>query len=74
MSQEIRQKANRDACAGLVRQAHQELTKLHQDTQDTLGAIAHAMKLVGGALALAEAQRGVGIVESERSGCSRFRR
>ena len=56
MSQEIRQKANRDACAGLVRQAHQELTKVHQGTKEGLDAISHAIKLLEKAQKLAEQQ------------------
>ena len=56
MSQEMRQKANRDACASLIQQAHQELAKLHQDAQDVLRALSHAMKLVEKAQKLAEAQ------------------
>ena len=56
MSQEMRQKANRDTCAGLLRQAQDELTKLHQDMQDVPWGIAQAMKLVEKAQKLAAAQ------------------
>lgn len=56
MSQEMRQKGNRDACAAMVRQAHQLLIKASQDTQDLLSRIGQAQKLIEEAQKLADAQ------------------